>query len=115
MRTVVLGVLVLVGLTSAAVAVKPGDPRVFGGRSESHRPPAPQSDYIAFSTTVENKYNHLTVIVPSQNVILVYHEDLASGAIELRSARNIEADLQLDDYNGKAPLPQEIRQQLGYR
>jgi hypothetical protein len=103
MRTAVFGVLVIAGLTSATVAVTPGDSRVFDER------------FVAFSTTVENKYEQLTVIDPARRVILVYHVQLASGEVELRCVRNIESDLQLDYYNGKQPLPPEIRSQLGIR
>jgi hypothetical protein len=42
-------------------------------------------------------------------VMSVYHLELSSGAITLRSVRNITWDLQLREFNGVAPLPQEIR------
>jgi hypothetical protein len=115
MRMAVVGALVVAGLTTAAVAVRPDGSKAFGERMESYCPTASDSHFVAFSTTVENKYEQLTVIDSTRSVILVYHVELASGSVELRSVRNIESDLQLYDYNGKPPLPSEIRSQLGFR
>ena len=115
MRMAVVGALVVAGLTTAAVAVRPDGSKAFGERIESYRPTGPDDHFVAFSTTVDNKYDQVTVICPAKRVILVYHVELASGDVELRCARNIESDLQLDYYNGKSPLPAEIRSQLGFR
>lgn len=115
MRMAVVGILMVAGLTTAAVAVRPDGSEAFGERIESYRPTAPDSRFIAFSTTVENKYEQVTVIDPARRVIVIYHVELASGDVELRCVRNFESDLQLDYYNGKSPLPPEIRSQLGFR
>ncbi len=115
MRMAVVGALVVAGLTTAAVAVRLDGSKAFGERMESYRPTASDSHFVAFSTTVENRYEQLTVICPARRVILVYHVELASGDIELCCVRNIESDLQLDYYNGKSPLPPEIRSQLDFR
>ena len=115
MRMAVVGALIIAGLTTAAVAVRPDGAKAFDERMESYRPNASDSHFVAFSTTVENKYQQVTVIDRARRVILVYHVELASGSVELRSARNIESDLQLYDYNGKPPLPSEIRSQLSFR
>jgi len=64
---------------------------------------------IAIGETVEQKYQQVTVIDSKKQVMSVYHIDLASGAISLRSVRNIHWDLQMSDYNGKSPLSQEIQ------
>ena len=114
MRLAVLGALMVAGLTTVAVAVKPDGSR-FGERMESYPPIASDSRLVAFTTTVGDKYEQLTVIDPARRVILVYHVELGSGDVELRCVRNIESDLQLDYYNGKSPLPPEIRSQLGFR
>jgi len=45
----------------------------------------------------------------------VYHIELASGKITLKSVRNIYGDLQIDDFNAEAPLPRDIRAQLERR
>jgi hypothetical protein len=37
-----------------------------------------------------------------------YHVDHKTGAIELKSVRDISADLLLEEFNTKSPLPREI-------
>ena len=54
----------------------------------------------------------LTVIDPSTRVVAVYHIDGHSGEIALRSVRNLTWDLQMLEFNGLNPLPQEIRSLL---
>ncbi len=46
-----------------------------------------------------------------QKVLGVYHID-AEGAITLKGIRPIKWDLQLDHYNGKAPLPEDVKNGL---
>ena len=57
----------------------------------------------------------LTVVDPRQRVLSVYHIDVATGKIALKSVRNIQWDLQIDDLNNDKPLPQEIRSSLEQR
>ena len=57
----------------------------------------------------------LTVVDPRQRVLCVYHIDLATGKIALKSVRNIQWDLQINDLNNENPLPQEIRSLLDQR
>jgi hypothetical protein len=51
----------------------------------------------------------LVVVDPVQKVLAVYRVDQASGEITLCSVRNITWDLQMPEYNGVKPLPQDIR------
>jgi hypothetical protein len=67
---------------------------------------------IALPTQVDNNRQQITVIDPIKRVICVYHLDLPSGGITLKSVRNIAGDLQIDDFNGTSPLPREVRSQL---
>ena len=60
---------------------------------------------------VGDKYQQM-VVDPKSRVMSVYHVDLASGSIHLRCVRNIHWDLQMMDFNGTAPLPQEIRAEI---
>ncbi len=112
MKTAVLGVLIGVGLVMAAAGATPG------GREETLRRPAPfpqaraDGDLIALSTVVGDKYQQMVVVDPKSRVMSVYHVDLASGAIHLRCVRNIHWDLQMMDFNGSAPSPQEIQAQI---
>ncbi|QDU56422.1 hypothetical protein [Aeoliella mucimassa] len=56
----------------------------------------------------------ITAVVydPQQQVLGVYHVDRNSGEIELKSIRQIQWDLQMLHFQGKAPLPQEIKNGL---
>ncbi len=57
----------------------------------------------------------LTVIDTRQRVMSVYRIETATGKITLLSVRKIQWDLQLTEFNGEAPLPQEIRSLLEQR
>jgi len=109
MRTVMLGTLIVAGLVVTAAAVT-ADPR-----EASRQPIVPgqssraDSQLIALSTCVGEKYQQVTVIDPNSEAISVYHVDLADGKIRLRSVRNIHWDLQMVHLNGATPLPREIQ------
>ncbi len=60
-------------------------------------------------TTLGDKVQMLTVVDPRQRVLGVYHIDMATGKIALKSVRNIRWDLQIDHLNTDEPLPQQIR------
>jgi hypothetical protein len=75
-------------------------------------PTNPTGQLIALPTQVDNNRQQITVIDPIKRVICVYHLDLPSGGITLKSVRNIAGDLQIDDFNGTSPLPREVRSQL---
>jgi hypothetical protein len=57
----------------------------------------------------------LTIVDPRTRAICVYHVEMATGAIALKSARNIHWDLQMTDYNGVSPLPGELRSMFGQK
>jgi hypothetical protein len=42
-------------------------------------------------------------------VIAVYHVDRATGALSLKSVRNVHWDFQIEDFNSANPTPREIR------
>jgi hypothetical protein len=42
----------------------------------------------------------------------IYHVDPATGVVALKSVRNIQWDLMMDEFNGVSPLPREIRSML---
>lgn len=63
----------------------------------------------AVATNVEGRYQQLILVDPVQRAIAVYHVKLDSGQIELKSVRNVNWDLQLVEFNGQRPLPQEIQ------
>jgi hypothetical protein len=64
---------------------------------------------IALSFDAGNYRQQVTVVDPQARVLAVYHVDPASGALTLRSVRNVRWDLQMEDFNSASPTPREIR------
>ena len=54
----------------------------------------------------------LIVVDPATRHAAVYHVDSASGALTLKSARDISGDLALDEFNAQEPRPAAIRKML---
>lgn len=74
-------------------------------------PSNPQS-FISFSEVVtlpEGPFQQVTIIDPTQKTLCVYHINMGTGQIELKSARKIEWDLQMIFLNSKKPLPQDVQ------
>ena len=90
-------------------------------QAEAQRPlqAAPRSlddpSLVAISTDVDERRTQLTIIDPQTRGLVVYHIDKTSGEVSLRSVRNFHWDLQMDEFNGKNPLPREIRSMLQSR
>ena len=59
--------------------------------------------------------SQIALVDPERKVISVYGIDRNSGEIKLSSVRKVEWDLQLDEFNGKAPTPREIRSNVKRR
>jgi len=66
-------------------------------------------DLIALGSDVAEGRQQVTVIDTRSLVMTVYHIEHATGTIALKSVRNIQADLLMDEYNTASPLPREIR------
>jgi hypothetical protein len=73
------------------------------------------SALVALSTDVNDGRTQLTLIDPETRALVVYHIDKTSGEVSLRSVRNFHWDMQMDEFNGKNPLPREIRSLLQTR
>ena len=73
------------------------------------------SELITLQTPIDNVRQELTVIDPKARVISIYHVELPSGSITLKSVRNIYWDMQMVEFNGTSPLPREIRSMLETR
>ena len=107
MRFAVIGGLVLasfvtvVGLTLASPGVG------FAQRVGAAAPGG--GNLITIPTAAGDKHQQITVIDPELRSMSVYHIELATGEITLKCVRKIHWDLQIDDFNGTNPLPQEIR------
>lgn len=65
-------------------------------------------DLLALSHDA-GSHRELTLIDARQRVMAVYHVNGQSGEVSLRSVRAIGWDLMMDDFNGEAPSPREIR------
>ena len=70
---------------------------------------------IVATATVGNEYQIMTVVDPKLQAMSVYRIDLASGIVHFLSERRIHWDLQMSEFNGKSPLPRDIRAQLELR
>lgn len=110
MRNVFMGVLV--GFCLIAVLASVND-----WRSPVHaqQPVRGQSELIALDSDTEPTRQQVVVIDPKSRAMSVYHIEYATGEISLKSVRNIEADLLMDEFNTDSPLPKEIRAILDQR
>lgn len=70
---------------------------------------------LAFSSTLAEDRQQITIIDPTTRVMSVYHIEPKSGEIVLKAVRNVTWDLEMTVFNGTSPLPQEIRSQLQQR
>lgn len=111
MRATVLGLLVVVGLTFAVVGT------LFQrGPAMAQRPAVAfderaiaEGRIIALSAATGDGSQQITLIDPRQRVMSVYHVNLQTGEISLRSVRNFRWDLLMDEFNGSSPTPREIK------
>lgn len=113
MKATVFGVFggaVLVGMFWLASS---GNLPLFAQRVSAYEP---SGELIALPTSIEGgRIQQVTVIDPRTRVMSVYHVELSSGAVTLKSVRNIHWDLQMIEFNGVKPLPAEIRGLLDSR
>ncbi len=108
MRTAGIGVVVVACLVIAAVAGgadrgQPAFPREVSGSAVA------SGDLMAMTAPAGENRQQLTVIDPKLQVISVYHVNLTTGEISLKSVRNIHWDLQMAEFNPVSPTPREVR------
>lgn len=106
MRGTAIGVLVGAGLVMLATSAFSKPDAVFAYHGAQ---PGSEGNLIALSNQLTDGRQQLTVIDPKLRVVGVYHVNPANGELTLRSVRNINWDLQMTQFNGASPLPQEIR------
>src|SRR5262245_28358549 len=70
---------------------------------------AASPDLLALSHDSGDGRQQITIVDPRQRVMAVYHVDRASGALQLKSVRNLQWDLLIEDYNSGTPTPRDIR------
>lgn len=114
MRTAVLGLFIGAGLAIVIAGVFFTGEKVFAERPIEMQGGRVITDsrMIALATTTVSGKQLVTLIDPHRKVMSVYHVELATGQISLKSVRNIRWDLQIDDFNGDSPLPKEIQAML---
>jgi len=104
---VLLGLAVViagaVGLADAQGPRGAGHDRAVQDRTAS------SSDLLALSHDSGDGRQQITIVDPRQRVMAVYHVDRASGALQLKSVRNLQWDLLIEDYNSGTPAPRDIR------
>jgi hypothetical protein len=66
-------------------------------------------DLLALSHDGGDGRQQITIVDPRQRVMAVYTIDRASGALQLKSVRNVQWDLMIEDYNSASPAPRDIR------
>lgn len=113
MRNAALGMLA--GIVTAAsvgwVCTSYADPL----RTDERAHRATGEGLLALTTNVDERRQQITLIDSQMRTMVVYHIDKPSGEVTLRSVRSIHWDLQMDEFNGKNPLPREIRSLLEHR
>lgn len=62
------------------------------------------------SSLLATGIEQLVVVDPRTKALAVYHIEPATAKISLKSVRSLVWDLQLEHFNGQAPLPSELRQ-----
>jgi hypothetical protein len=108
MRIAVVGASVVASLV-LAMTVSALAPSVGLAQRAEPAGSKPDGGLIALSVMVGEQRQQITVIDPQMHVMSVYHVDLTSGEVVLKSVRNIHWDLQMMEFNGTSPLPREIR------
>jgi hypothetical protein len=110
MKRAILGTLVGIGLVMAAAAMAEQRGEILPQRGAPATTSAVAgTELIVVPTALGDKVQVLTVVDPRQRILGVYHIDMATGKITLKSVRNIHWDLQIDHLNTDEPLPQQIR------
>lgn len=62
-----------------------------------------------------DQHKQFAIIDPNARALSVYHIHATSGEVSLKSVRNIDSDLRLDEFNSVNPSPREIRALLRRR
>ena len=107
MRATGFGLTLGLGLVIAAVVW--GGPQAGAVRQGADRA-FPSDQLIALSFDLGDGRQQVTMVDPRQRVLAVYQIDKASGGIALKSVRNVQWDMLMEDFNSAgAPTPREVR------
>lgn len=64
---------------------------------------------IVHAAKTEDGGQHVIMVDPEARVMAVYHVDGSTGKVSLKSVRNLQWDLLIEEFNGGTPSPREIR------
>jgi hypothetical protein len=78
-------------------------------RGATHDRAGSSGELLALSHDGGDGRQQITIVDPRQRVMAVYHVERGSGALQLKSVRNLAWDLQIEDYNSGTPAPRDIR------
>ena len=106
MRAAVGGLLLGLGVF---VALALGLPEAQGQRPAIQERAASSPDLLALGHDSGDGRQQITLVDTRQRVMAVYHVDKTTGALSLRSVRNLQWDLTIEDFNSGNPTPREIR------
>src|SRR5262245_48607102 len=105
MRNAALGMVVGMSLAIAFVGMAVLEPSV---HAQSDRVPGVPGDLIPLSWNVNGVW-YVAIVDPRQRVLSVYEINGNNAAIALKSVRQLNWDLQLEEFNTSTPSPREIR------
>ena len=115
MRAAAIGLLLGLGLLVGwaigfpeAQAQRPAG-QSFVSPSSGFQDRASAADLIALSFDSGEGRQQITVIDSRNRSLAVYHVDRATGGLSLKSVRNIQHDLLIEDFNSEKPTPREVR------
>jgi hypothetical protein len=106
MRGLISGILLGLAMLIAGVV---GFADAQGPRGAAQDRVASSPDLLALSHEGGDGRQQITIVDPRQRVMAVYHVDRTSGALQLKSVRNLQWDLLIEDYNSGTPAPRDIR------
>ena len=101
------GARTLAAIAAIAVIVAVGSRELSAQRAGR---PLPESAGLWISeSAVEDGRRLLVVVDPATRHAAIYHLDAATGALVLRSTRDITWDLMVDDFNAQEPRPAALK------
>jgi hypothetical protein len=112
MRGLIGGVLLVVAALAGGIVGFADSQAPRGGHERaaaSQDRTASSPDLLALAHDGPDGRQQVTIVDPRQRVMAVYHVDRVSGALALKSVRNLTWDLQIEDFNSGTPAPRDIR------
>ena len=111
MRHAVFGVVFLAGLLVGTLAIhRPGQMAFAQPALERGK-----DTMLVTNVPLAGGGQQIVILETEARSLACYHVKGDTGEIELKSVRNVRWDLQMDEFNGVAPRPKEIREQLNQR